>query len=170
MDENVDTANTTHEDVTEQQEVEILDAPNPDAKYTEMEDKYKRSLAEFDNYRKRTTKEMQARYDDGIRTACESLLPIVDNFQRALDACEDRESNLFKGVAMIARQFGEIMGNLGVDAIPLKPGDKFNPTLHNAVAHVEDENFGANEVAEVLQRGYVHKDKVIRYSMVKVAN
>jgi len=154
----------------DQPELEILDAPNQDSKYNEMVDRYQRALAEFDNYRKRTTKEMSARYDDGIRAACENLLPMVDNFKRALDACEDKENNFYQGVAMIARQFDGILSTLGVEEITLEPGDKFDPNFHNAVAHVEDENFGQNEIADVLQKGYVHKGKVLRHSMVRVAN
>ena len=155
-----------------EQECEILDAapPDPDAKYNEMLDRYQRSVAEFDNYRKRTMKEMATRYDDGIRSACEKLLPTIDNFERALNAHEDTESSFYQGVAMIARQFAGILEELGVKPIELEPGDKFDPNFHNAVAHVEDENFGQNEVAEVLQKGYLHKEKVLRYSMVKVAN
>jgi len=153
---------------TESPECEILDAP--DFRYNEMLDKYQRSLAEFDNYRKRTIKEMAARYDDGLRSACEKLLPMVDNFERALAACEDKDDSLFQGVEMIARQFGAALNEMGVQEINLEPGDSFDPNFHNAVAHVEDDNFGQSQVAEVLQRGYTHRDKVLRYSMVKVAN
>jgi len=154
----------------EDQECEILDAPETNSKYNEILDRYRRSMAEFDNYRKRTTKEMSARYDDGIRAACEKLLPLVDNFERALSAHENKDDSFYQGVAMIARQFGNIYGELGILAIELNPGDQFDPNFHNAVAHVEDENFGQNEVAEILQKGYIHKDKVIRHSMVRVAN
>jgi len=149
-------------------EIEVLDAPNQDLK--EMQDRYQRSLAEFDNYRKRTMKEMAARYNDGISYVCEKLIPMVDNFERALSTQEDKEDNFYKGVAMIARQFEGILADLGVKPIELEPGDKFDPNFHNAVAHVEDENFGQNEVTDVLQKGYIHKDKVLRHSMVKVAN
>ena len=151
-------------------ECEILDAAAPDSKYNEMLDKYQRSVAEFDNYRKRTVKEMAARYDDGIRHVSEKLLPMVDNFERALNTSEDTENSFYQGVAMIARQFAATLQDIGVQPIELEPGDKFDPNFHNAVAHVEDEKFGQNEVAEVLQKGYIHKDKVLRYSMVKVAN
>ena len=154
----------------EEQECEILDAVPTDSKYNEMLDKYQRSVAEFDNYRKRTIKEMAARYDDGIRFVAEKLLPMVDNFERALSANEDIESSFYQGVAMIARQYGGILEDMGVKPIALEPGDTFDPNFHNAVAHVEDENFGQNSVAEVLQKGYMYKDKVLRYSMVKVAN
>jgi len=158
----------------EEQEVEILDAPtiepDTDAKLAEMTDRYQRALAEFDNYRKRTAKELSGRYDDGIRAACEVLLPVLDNFQRALNAQPDKEDSFYKGVAMIAGQLNGALGGLGVKEIELFPGEQFDPNYHNAVAHVEDDKFGQNEVAEVLQTGYIHKEKVLRYSMVRVAN
>jgi len=147
---------------------EVLDAP--ESKTDEMLDRYQRTLAEFDNYRKRTTKEMFAKYDDGVRSACERLLPLLDNFERALNAHDNKEDRFYQGVAMIARQLDDTLAGLGVEPIALEPGDVFDPNFHNAVAHVEDENLGQSQVAAVLQKGYKHKDKVIRYSMVKVAN
>jgi len=168
----IDMEEVEEQEVEVQDEVEVLDAPEPstEAKLTEMTDRYQRALAEFDNYRKRTVKEMAARYDDGVRAACEALLPVLDNFQRALQAQPDKEDSFYKGVAMISGQLHGAMGGLGVKEIELFPGEQFNPNFHNAVAHVEDDNFGQNEVAEVLQTGYIHKEKVLRYSMVKVAN
>jgi len=151
------------------EEIEIIDHAD-DSKYAEIMDKYKRSLAEFDNYRKRTTKEMAARYNDGIRAACEKLLPIVDNFERALASNENQEDSFFQGITLIARQFEGMLTDMGVEIIETEPGDQFNANLHHAVAHGEDENFGKNEVAAVLQKGYKHKDKVLRYAMVKVVN
>lgn len=157
------TEENTAETTTETPEVEVLDTPD-------FQDRYQRTLAEFDNFRKRTTKEMAARYDDGIRAACEKLLPIIDNFDRALMAHEDKEDTFYKGVAMIAKQFDNTLSEMGVEPIALEPGNNFDPNLHNAVAHVEDDNFGQNEVVDVLQKGYIHKGKVIRHSMVRVAN
>ena len=149
--------------------VEVIDAEN-DAKYNEMLDRYQRCLAEFDNFRKRTAKEMAARYDDGIRAACDKLLPIVDNFERAMAAHDNPEDTFFQGVALIARQFDSMLNDLGVQSIATEPGDPFDANLHHAVAHTEDENFNQNSVAMVLQKGYTHKDRVLRYAMVKVAN
>ena len=155
------------------QGVEVLDAPDPDnfeAKYNETLDRYQRTLAEFDNFRKRTTKEMASRYDDGIRATCEKLLPIIDNFERALNAHENKEDSFYQGVAMIAKQFDNTLSELGIEPIYIEPDTTFDPNLHNAVAHVEDEAFGQNVIMDVLQKGYIHKDKVIRHSMVRVAN
>ncbi|MCL2049924.1 MAG: nucleotide exchange factor GrpE [Defluviitaleaceae bacterium] len=145
---------------------EVLDAP----KEENYLDKYQRCLAEFDNYRKRTVKEMAVRYDDGIRAACERLLPIADNFERALAAIENKEDSVYKGIEMLARQLDGALGEMGVTPIAIEIGGEFAPNLHYAVAHTEDENFGENQVAEVLQKGYTHREKVIRPVMVKVAN
>jgi molecular chaperone GrpE len=151
-----------------EEEVEILDAPLE--KYNEMLDKYQRCLAEFDNYRKRTVKEMASRYDDGIRAAAEKLLPIVDNFDRALSSCDNKDDTFFKGIEMIARQFDTMLDEMGVKSIAIEPGSPFDANFHHAVAHTQDESFGENEVAEILQKGYVHKERIIRPAMVKVAN
>ena len=155
----------------EQEIAEVLDAPPAaDEKYAEMLDKYQRCLAEFDNFRKRTAKEMAERRNDGIRDACEKLLPIIDNFERALSAAENKEENFYKGIEMISRQFDNVLDELGVKSIETEPGGSFDTNLHYAVAHTEDENFGENAIVEILQKGYIHKDRVIRPAMVKVAN
>ena len=170
-DEPIETVTEAKEDETNQ-EVEVLDTPETDyaTLYNQVQDRYQRNLAEFDNYRKRTAKEMAARYDDGIRAVAEKLLPIVDNFERALNASENKEDNFYQGIAMIARQFDNMLYGMGIEPIPDGVGSDFNHNIHHAVAHVEDEAHGQNVVAEVLQRGYMHRDKVLRPSMVKVAN
>lgn len=148
------------------EEAVVVDAPSA----SDILDKYQRCLAEFDNYRKRTSKEMAARYDDGVRAACEKLLPIVDNFERALAAHTDKDDNFYKGIEMIARQFESALTDLGVKEIPADPGTAFDTNMHYAVAHIEDESLGENQIAETLQKGYTHKERVIRPTMVKVAN
>jgi len=139
-------------------------------KYNEAQDRYQRTLAEFDNYRKRTAKEMATRYNDGVRAACERLLPIIDNFDRAMSAAEDKEDKFFQGIELIARQFDGVLAGLGIETIPVEKGTAFDTNFHNAVAHAEDETLGDNVVAEVLQKGYTHSGKVLRHVMVKVAN
>ena len=159
-------------------EAEVLDAPEEgaaspagfEAQYKETLDRYTRTLAEFDNFRKRSIKEKAAQYDDGLRAAAEKLLPLVDNFDRAMASVENTEDTFYQGIAMIARQFSQTLTDLGITEIPAEPGTDFDPNLHNAVAHGEDESFGANQIAAVLQKGYMHKEKVLRHSMVKVAN
>lgn len=155
----------------EAEQPEVLDAPpTEEDKLAKAEDKYQRMLADFDNFRKRTAKEMTERYSDGIRSTAEKLLPIIDNFERALGAAENKEDNFYKGIEMIARQFDSVLDELGVKSIETEPGTPFDTSLHHAVAHTEDENFGQNQVAEVLQKGFIHKDRIIRPAMVKVAN
>jgi len=153
-------------------EVEVLEALETDyaVLYNQAQDRYQRNLAEFDNFRKRTTKEMSVRYEDGIRAAAEKLLPIVDNFERAMNVSENKEDNFYQGIVLIARQFDAVLSGLGVEPIADGVGSVFDHNIHHAVAHIEDEGHGQNVVAEVLQRGYMHRDKVLRPSMVKVAN
>ena len=141
-------------------------------KLADMQDKFQRTLAEFDNFRKRTSKEKASMYDDGVRDTIEKLLPIFDNLERAIasvDGKVDENDPLLKGVKMTDKQLKEILAAMGVEEIKAL-GEKFDPNLHAAVAHVEDENFGENEVVLDLMKGYKYKEKVIRHSMVKVAN
>ena len=135
-------------------------------------DKYQRCLAEFDNFRKRTAKEKAAMYDDGVRDTVEKLLGVVDNLERAVMAQEgkaDENDAFFKGVAMTLKQFQEILHSIGVEEIKAL-GEKFDPNLHAAVAHEDDENYGENEIILEMLKGYQYKERVIRHSMVKVAN
>jgi len=155
----------------------VLDAPPPaaadfEARYHEAQDRYQRTLAEFDNFRKRSIKEKAAQYDEGLRAAAENLLPVIDNFERAMAAQdEDAQADTFyQGIALIARQLLQTLEGLGITPILTQSGDEFDTHIHHAVAHIEDDSFGPNQVAEVLQKGYQHKDKVLRHCMVKVAN
>lgn len=141
-------------------------------KLAEAQDRFQRTLAEFDNYRKRTTKEKASMYDDGVRDTIEKLLPLFDNLERAINAAEgkvDENDPLLKGVKLTDKQLKEILAAMGVEEIKAL-GEKFDPNLHAAVAHVDDENYGENEVIIDMLKGYKYKDKVIRHSMVKVAN
>lgn len=135
------------------------------------EDKYKRLLAEFENARQRTEKESKKMYDIGAKEVLEKLLPVVDNFERALEAIpeEDKDRAFEQGVDKIYKQLMVALEGVGV--VPMNAeGTEFNPDFHNAVIHVEDESFGENIVAEEMQKGYMYKDQVLRHSMVKVAN
>ncbi len=134
-------------------------------------DKYQRCFAEFDNFRKRTIKEKASMYDDGVRSTVEKLLPVVDNLERAVAVeCENNaENSFYKGVAMTLKQFQEILTSMGVEQIKAL-GETFNPNLHAAVAHEDNEEYGENVIMLEMQKGYQYKDKVIRHSMVKVAN
>jgi molecular chaperone GrpE len=151
------------------EEVEVLEAPPEKADaLTEMTDRYARTLAEFDNYRKRTAKEMAARYDDGIRSACEKLLPIVDNFERALPGAPENEP-FADGIRMIARQFADTLAALGIEQVAAETGTPFDPNVHNAVGTAEAENAEPNTIVATLQPGYAHRGKLIRPAMVTVA-
>jgi len=150
-------------------EVIIEDEEAPDKAYNELLDKYQRSLAEFDNFRKRTMKEKAGAYDNGVQNAVEKLLPILDNFERAVSTIDDKESTIYQGISMIARQLEGYLAELGAEVIGSK-GEAFDHNLHYAVAHVEDEQYGTNEIIEELQKGYNFKGRIIRPSMVKVAN
>lgn len=137
----------------------------------ELNDKYRRTMAEFDNFRKRTEKEKAAMYEIGAKDIIEKILPVVDNFERGLAAIpeDDKATPVAEGMDKIYRQLTKVLEDIGVKEIDAC-GKEFNPDYHNAVMHVEDEAFGENEVAEVLQKGYTYRDTVVRHSMVKVAN
>lgn len=135
------------------------------------EEKYKRLLAEFENARTRNEKESKKMYDIGAKDALEKLLPVVDNFERALASIpeEDKDRGFEQGVDMIYKQLMSSLEGIGV--VPMNAeGKNFDPELHNAVIHVEDENLDDNIIVEEMQKGYMYKDQVLRHSMVKVAN
>ena len=142
-----------------------------DEKIEELTDRLTRQMAEFDNFRKRTEKEKSQMYEVGAKDIIEKILPVVDNFERGLDAVkeEDKEDPFIQGMEKVYKQ---LMTTLeGIEVKPIEAvGQEFDPNLHNAVMHVEDENFGENIVAEEFQKGYMYRDSVVRHSMVKVAN
>lgn len=132
------------------------------------QDKYLRTLAEFDNFRKRTLREKAALYDEGFKAAVLGFLPAIDNFGRAVAAAAGDDA-VSKGLTMIYRQILETLKSMGVQEIDAV-GQTFDLDLHDAVMHVDDEGYGPGEIVEELQKGYRYKDKTIRHSMVKVAN
>ena len=134
----------------------------------DLTDRLKRSMAEFDNYRKRTEKEKSSMYIIGAREIIEKILPVVDNFERGLAQAPEGDA-FADGMQMIYKQLLTTLEGLGVEAIEAV-GKEFNPDFHNAVMHVEYENAGENMVVEELQKGYTYKGFVVRHSMVKVAN
>ena len=142
-----------------------------DEKIEELSDKLLRQMAEFDNFRKRTEKEKSAMYEIGAKSVIEKLLPIIDNFERGFLAVaeEDKEDAFVTGMEMVYKQLMTMLETAGVKPIDAV-GEEFNPDLHNAVMHVEDEEVGDNIIVEEFQKGYTYRDSVVRYSMVKVAN
>lgn len=152
------------------------DAPNPlleelealKQNLTDQEDKFLRLAAEYDNYRRRSQKEKESVWNDAKSETVLAFLPVYDNLERALKQ-ETADEAFKKGVEMTMNQLREVLKKLGVEEIPAL-GETFDPNVHNAVMHVEDESAGENTVVEVFQTGFKSGDKVVRFAMVKVAN
>lgn len=141
-----------------------------DEKIEELNDKYTRLFAEFDNFRKRSEKEKNAMFEVGAKSVIEKILPIIDSFERGLATIPDEEKNGFaEGMDKVYKQLITSLEEAGVKQIEAV-GQEFDPNLHNAVMHIEDESLGENIVAEELQKGYIYRETVVRHSMVKVAN
>ena len=155
--------------VPEETAEEAAPEVNPwEEKYNAEHDSYLRLAAEFDNFRKRTVKEKEQSYGNGKADAVTKLLPIYDNLERALN--QPTEDAAFKkGVEMTMTELVKILTGLGVEIFG-EPGDPFNPDLHNAVMHTEDESLGENVIAQVFQKGFKIGEKVVRFAMVQVAN
>jgi molecular chaperone GrpE len=155
------------EQVTE----EVAATPETDPweeKYNAEHDMYLRLAAEFDNFRKRTVKEKEASYGNGKADTLAKLLPVYDNLERALNQPTE-DAAYKKGVELTMAEFEKIFTSLGVEVFGA-PGDEFNPELHNAIMHTEDESLGENTISMVFQKGAKIGDKVIRFAMVQVAN
>ena len=159
------------EETVEETTEETAKKDAKDEKIEELSDKLLRQMAEFDNFRKRSEKEKAAMYDIGAKNVIDKLLPIVDNFERGFTtvAEEDKEDAFVAGMEMVYKQLMTMFETIGVKPIEAV-GKEFNPDLHNAVMHVEDETVGENIVVDEFQKGYTYRDSVVRYSMVKVAN
>lgn len=132
-----------------------------------LNDKYLRMMAEYDNFRRRSQKEKEETYGEAFSEAISAILPIMDNVERAAQYSESE--SVAKGLEMIAKSFAETLAKLGASEIEAL-GKTFDPNLHNAVMHIDDEAYGEGEIAEVFQKGYAIGNKVIRHAMVKVAN
>ena len=142
-----------------------------DEQIAELTDRVKRQPAEFENFRNRTEKEKSQMYTIGAKDVIEKILPVVDNFERGIKSIpeEEREAPVASGMEMIYKQLMTVLTDLGVTPIEAV-GQEFDPNLHNAVMHVENEELGENIVAEEFQKGYQYKDAVLRHSTVSVAN
>ena len=167
----VDAETETEEPTKEKSKIFKKKKDPKDEKIEELSDKLLRQMAEFDNFRKRTEKEKSAMYEIGAKDIVEKLLPVVDNFERGFLAVaeEDKEDAFVTGMEMVYKQLMTMLETVGVKPIEAV-GQEFNPDLHNAVMHVEDEEAGDNIIVEEFQKGYTYRDSVVRYSMVKVAN
>lgn len=142
-----------------------------DIQIEELTDKYKRTFAEFDNYRKRTEREMLQQKDFGARMVIEKILPIIDSFERGLATLseEEKQTPFADGMDKVYKQLAKAMDELGVTPIEAV-GKEFDPNFHNAVMQGEDEELGENIVSEEFLKGYMYRDSVVRHSMVKVVN
>ncbi len=136
-----------------------------ESELTEQKDKYLRLMAEYDNFRRRSQKEKEGIYSDAYGEALKSLLPVADNLELAVRYSEGEK--VVEGVKMVLNQLHDTLTKLGIEEIETKT---FDPNVHNAVMHIEDDAYGENEIVEVFQKGYRKGDKIIRYAMVKVAN
>ncbi len=140
-----------------------------ETKFNQLNDTYLRMLAEYDNYRKRTQKEKDGMFFDGISKVVLAILPVLDNFERALMSPSNDEE-FRNGIDMIYKQMLTSLDSLGIKELECK-GQKFDPKKHNAIMHIEDEQYGEDEIVEVFQKGYIYKDEtIIRHAVVKVAN
>jgi molecular chaperone GrpE len=153
-----------------QQEVPETDTQNAElealkAECDALNDKYLRTLAEYDNYRKRVLRERENTYADAYCDVLKEILPVADNLERAIAFTQDPQ--MAQGVEMTYKQLQEAFARLGIEEIPT---ETFDPNYHNAVMHTEDEAYGENAIVEVFQKGYKKGDRVLRFAMVKVAN
>lgn len=142
-----------------------------DAKIEELNDKLLRLMAEYENYRKRTDKEKSAMFEMGAKAIVERIIPVIDNFERGFSSVpeESKDDPFYQGMDKVYEQFMSSLEEAGVKPIEAV-GKEFDPNMHNAIMHVDDEELGDNIIVEEFQKGYTYKDSVVRYSMVKVAN
>ena len=178
-DEDVDTTSAEQADGASDADEKVSDSgkctgkkkDQKDAVIEELQDKVKRQMAEFDNFRKRTDKEKSTMYEMGASDIIKKLLPIVDNFERGFKSItdEEKENPFVKGMDMVYKQIMKMFEDIDVKPIEAV-GVEFNPDVHNAVMHIDDDSVGESIIVEEFEKGYMYKDTVIRHSMVKVAN
>lgn len=167
--------NSTQEEVTQEVETQVEETKEPteeekmQAQLSEANDKFLRTLAEYDNYRKRSQKEKEQAYGDSKAAVLSEFLPVLDNFDRAANNKEASLEDYQKGIDMIFTQFNDIFKKLGVEAFGEK-GEDFDPNFHQAVMHIDDENEKDNVIVDVFTKGYKMGDRILRPAIVKVAN
>lgn len=156
------------ENLEESQEVETNKEMVPKQDYDELDDRYKRILAEFENFKKRSSKEREGLYNSILSDVVEVILPVVDNLENAAKV-ETADEEYKKGVELVLKQFKDVLASKGVEEIKTV-GETFDPELHEAVSSIQDENLGEKEIAEEYRKGYKIGSRVVRHSMVVVAN
>lgn len=155
-----------------EEETEATEENQLQEKYNELEDRYMRLRAEYDNYQKRTTKEKEARYSDAVIDTVAAILPVMDDLSRAvaIEVSTAEAEKVKEGVELVAKKLREVLLKLDIEEIAAV-GEEFDPNLHNAIQHIDDEQTAENTVVEEYVKGYIYKgDRVVRHSMVKVAN
>lgn len=171
--ENVDTEETT-DTVDEAAEVETSTETSEDDKIAELEKRYMNLFAEYENFRRRTAKEKEQLYSDAIADVSASWLQVLDNVERALESAKDINETNYEQVAVgiegIAKGAKDIITKLDIREIDAARGTAFDPNFHSAVMHIEDDSLGEQEIAQVFQKGYIYKERVIRPAIVQVAN
>ena len=164
----------------EDEEAELEAGADDSARIKELEDRYVRLFAEYDNFRKRTAKEKEDLYSSAVVEVTKQWLSVLDNIDRALDAAkaaaakdgevDETEDKMLQGLELIKKQAADVLAKINVTEIECERGTAFDPNLHEAVMHTEDDSLGENEVAQVFQKGYILKDRVVRHAVVQVAN
>ncbi|MCR5048869.1 MAG: nucleotide exchange factor GrpE [Saccharofermentans sp.] len=164
----------------EDEEAELESGADDSARIKELEDRYVRLFAEYDNFRKRTAKEKEDLYSSAVVEVTKQWLSVLDNIERALDAAkaaaaedgetDETEDKMLQGLELIKKQAQDVLAKINVTEIECERGTAFDPNLHEAVMHTEDDSLGENEVAQVFQKGYILKDRVVRHAVVQVAN
>ncbi|MCM1365362.1 MAG: nucleotide exchange factor GrpE [Faecalibacterium sp.] len=167
--EEVKTDENENAENAEQQEETVSKESELEKELAAAKEAHVRTLAEYDNYRKRSTREKEAAYGDSKAACLTELLPVLDNFDRALATTDSDLDSFKKGMEMIYTNFCDIITKLGVEPFGEK-GEKFDPNIHNGVMHVDDEELGENVIADVFSKGYKLGDRILRPAMVKVAN
>ena len=164
----------------EDEEAELEAGADDSARIKELEDRYVRLFAEYDNFRKRTAKEKEDLYANAVVEVTKQWLSVLDNIDRAIDAAkaaaaedgevDETEDKMLQGLELIKKQAADVLAKINVTEIECERGTAFDPNLHEAVMHTEDDSLGENEVAQVFQKGYILKDRVVRHAVVQVAN
>ncbi len=172
--ETMDQPDAKTEEEDDNKEQEDKEAPSADDKSAELEKRYMALFAEYENFRKRSAKEKEDLYASAVANVTKDWLGVLDNIDRALDAGKNADENsvekVIQGIELIGKQATDVLSKLGVEEITCERGTKFDPNLHEAVMHVDDEELGEQEVAAVFQKGYIYKDRVVRHAVVQVAN
>ena len=173
--EGEETENTEAEkEETEEVKADSKEEAGKDDAASELEARYMSLYAEYDNYRRRTQKEKDNLYADAIATVTKEFLTLIDNLDRAVDGAKKSDETsldkVIQGMELVGRQAQDTLAKIGVEEIPAERGTKFDPNLHDAMMHVEDEDLGEQEIAMVFAKGYKYKDRVIRHAQVQVAN